>query len=233
MRRNLPPEAEQWGRTVDNAVQKLEQSVRTTSQDTLNALKGVNASVSAIAQQVERLNNITETLSIHQAELMEQQTRLENQQGELQEQQSVLLSLIETQSRVQMIRGSESAFGVTAGEDRTIVQTVYTVPEGYTRAVVFGSYVSGVSFSSVTDGGTIGSRVRMDTSTGSWSLGVRVTTDIVYGGFASAAAFRAALFSELPVGSTITVSGMTRTWPSVDSNENNYAALDGMITFLK
>ena len=78
-RRNLPPEAQAWGRDVDRTLDQLVQATRSTSLDTQNALKGVNATLGAVSQQIESLQQVTESLVVVTDTLSQQQVALTEQ----------------------------------------------------------------------------------------------------------------------------------------------------------
>lgn len=76
MRRNLPPQAEPWGREIDSRLKALERQQRNTNDDVANALQGVNATVSQLSRQILTLQDLTEELSKQQKALQEQQDYL-------------------------------------------------------------------------------------------------------------------------------------------------------------
>lgn len=146
-KRNLPPGAEPWGRSVDSRVQSLEGAATRQAQDIGNTLSGLNGSLSRLAEQVGEIRTITQTLVEQQAVLAAQQATLVAQQGQLQEQQSTLSRTVADLSVVVngMIRPStryqpRSGFSITPAM-QVVVPTTATVPAGYTGAVFFATAV--------------------------------------------------------------------------------------------
>lgn len=62
-RRDLPPDAERWGRHVDETLQDLVQARERSDQNIANSFSQINSTMSALSQQITALTGVVETLS--------------------------------------------------------------------------------------------------------------------------------------------------------------------------
>lgn len=62
--RNLPPDAERWGRWVEDGLGSLGQSVTESAQGTINTLNGLNATLGQLSGQITTLNNVVSALPL-------------------------------------------------------------------------------------------------------------------------------------------------------------------------
>lgn len=129
-RRNLPPQAEPWGREVDARLRSLENLGSRNDLETLNALKGVNSSLRVISQQIERLDSVV--------------TRLDEQQQELSRQQAYLSSLVSVNAATGAWTTSWHALGVPASTWywRSGPQVTVNVSTGKARIFLRSDFVS-------------------------------------------------------------------------------------------
>lgn len=77
-RRNLPNEAEPWGRAHDDRVSALESGLEIVTQSVQGQNRNAASSLAVIAQQVQKIADQQETLIAQQAQLSAQQTSLTN-----------------------------------------------------------------------------------------------------------------------------------------------------------
>lgn len=68
-RRNLPANAEPWGRSVDDRLASVQTTLTRQQQDTSNSLSALNSTVTGLGEQVATVSEITNTLVQQQAEL--------------------------------------------------------------------------------------------------------------------------------------------------------------------
>lgn len=191
VRRNLPPEAEQWGRDVDKQLSTLSQTVRSNSLDTDNALKGVTATLGAVSKQIEALQSVTEQLVVVTDTLATQQSQLQTAFNQIE-----ALAL-------NQVTGATATASTPQAEDivagKTYAVASVTVPSGYTRAVVS-------AVTTLTASGTSGQLLMSGRTVISGKVGVTVpfyaastTSWITHGGTSHAASF-----TGLQAGGTIT-----------------------------
>lgn len=142
-KRNLPPQSEVWGRSVDQRLDTIQAQSSRQNQDIGNTLTGVNASLVRLSEQVGEIRTITETLVEQQATLQAQQEQLQSQQQTLADQQTTLTQTVgELQTVVNgMIRIGGNQISPSSGFDIQnsafpIASTSFVVPTGYTRAYV-------------------------------------------------------------------------------------------------
>lgn len=150
-KRNLPPQSEVWGRSVDQRLDTIQAQSSRQNQDIGNTLTGVNASLVRLSEQVGEIRTITETLVEQQATLQAQQEQLTTQQTTLTqtvgELQTVVGGMLSPSNRQSQIAG----FALTP--DSTIIDTVtFDVPSGYTRASVIA--MASVSAANATSSAT-------------------------------------------------------------------------------
>lgn len=69
----LPPDSAPWGRDITKRVDGLEYQTSKLDQDITNSLKGLNAAVKRIGDQIQDLNTIATNLAEQQAALSDQQ----------------------------------------------------------------------------------------------------------------------------------------------------------------
>ena len=62
-RRDLPPDAERWGRHVDETLQDLVEARERSDQSISNSFRQINGTMSALAQQIASLTEVVTTLS--------------------------------------------------------------------------------------------------------------------------------------------------------------------------
>lgn len=147
--RNLPPQAEPWGRAVDNQLATISRTNDKQAQDTGNALSAINGTLTRLGEQVSEIRTIADALVVQQATLEAQQEQLQTQQTTLSNQQAQLTQTVtELQTVVAgMIRptSQQSTSGgfVITGSIAANDSISFTVPNGYTRAVVIA--MSGVT----------------------------------------------------------------------------------------
>lgn len=82
-RRNLPPEAEPWGRWVEEQLRADSIRLIRADEDATNSFKAINGALDQLNEQVAALNEITEELAEQQAALIEQQADLALQTANL------------------------------------------------------------------------------------------------------------------------------------------------------
>lgn len=68
-RRNLPTNAEPWGRSVDDRLASVRTVVARQGQDTSNSLSALNSTVTRLGDQVAEISVIADTLVLQQEEL--------------------------------------------------------------------------------------------------------------------------------------------------------------------
>ena len=66
-KRNLAPEAEPWGRSVDDAITQLQRSATKNAEDNSNAFSGIASSMQAISKQIADINAQQVALAAQQA----------------------------------------------------------------------------------------------------------------------------------------------------------------------
>lgn len=141
-RRNLPPVAEPWGRSVDSDLRAFEQTLSRQNDDITNSFKMVNSTMKTFAQQIQALNELTAELASTQAALAAQQAALTAQQTALAGQQSSLNSAFAQLSAVAAneVTGASAANSngspITVGNGGNYVGASVVVPSGFTRAIV-------------------------------------------------------------------------------------------------
>lgn len=141
-KRNLPPESEPWGRSIENRLDQSEAQSRRQTQDINNTLAGVNGSLVRLSEQVGEIRVITETLVQQQATLQAQQEQLQAQQSQLTqtvgELQTVVNGMIRPASQ------QSSVGGLVVSPTQTLTDSVlFGVPPEYSRALV--TAMSGLS----------------------------------------------------------------------------------------
>lgn len=62
-RRDLPPDAERWGRHVDETLQDLVQARERSDQSIANSFSQINGTMAALSQQITTLTEVVTTLS--------------------------------------------------------------------------------------------------------------------------------------------------------------------------
>lgn len=135
MRRNLPPQAEPWGRDVDERLRALENQGSRTDLETLNALKGVNSTLRVISEQIETITEVQQGLQAAVGRIDQQQEQLAEQQASLQSAVNQIEALALNQvTGATAANGTPSAIPIATGG--TYAPATVTVPAGYTRAVV-------------------------------------------------------------------------------------------------
>lgn len=82
-RRNLPTDAEPWGRAHDDRVLALESGLEIVTQSVQGQNRNAASSLAVIAQQVQKIADQQEILIAQQAELASQQAQLSSQQTAL------------------------------------------------------------------------------------------------------------------------------------------------------
>lgn len=82
-RRNLPPDAEQWGRTLETTTANNSQSIEVLAQSAQAQNRNTASSLEVLAQQITSLSAQQEELQSQQAELEAQQVALSSQQAAL------------------------------------------------------------------------------------------------------------------------------------------------------
>lgn len=75
--RNLPPGAEQWGRSVENSISEISRLATVTANNNENFNKGVNSSLSALSEQLNTIQQQQEMLQQQQTLIGEQQIRIQ------------------------------------------------------------------------------------------------------------------------------------------------------------
>lgn len=109
-RRNLPPEAEPWGRYVDDELRALNGAVNRLAQDNKNAFEQVNSTMRQVSKQL---------------------TAISNAQTDLAAKQAVLEDLLETQNVGDASWNSTMNFPLTPTWTNLAACSL-TVPAGYT-----------------------------------------------------------------------------------------------------
>lgn len=74
--RNLPPEAEPWGRWVEEQLRNGSMGLIRADEDATNSFKGINGALTQIGKQIAALNNVTSELAAQQVTLAAQQANL-------------------------------------------------------------------------------------------------------------------------------------------------------------
>ena len=69
-KRNLSPEAEPWGRSVDDAITQLQRDVVKNAQDNSNAFAGIASSMQALSKQIADINTQQATIAAQQATIL-------------------------------------------------------------------------------------------------------------------------------------------------------------------
>lgn len=136
-KRNLPPAAEPWGRSVDARVQAIEQASARQRQDNDNTLSGLNSSLLRLSEQVGEIRTITETLVEQQATLQAQQSMLTETVSQLQ---TVVNGMLVPQTGYDVNRG----FTITP-TPTMIASMTFRVPNGYTQALIYAVAVTSAS----------------------------------------------------------------------------------------
>lgn len=127
-RRNLPDEAEQWGRWMEDDQNLLKGAVISQGQ----SLQGLNRSTAAsLANISDQLTAIADA----QAELQAQQVILSEQQSELSDAQSDITDLLGRVVTTRVATGQSSNYPVTT-TSTTRASANIPVPSGYNRAAV-------------------------------------------------------------------------------------------------
>jgi len=130
-KRNLAPESEPWGRSVDQRLDSIEKYASQYQQDTKNALSGVNSTASKLSDQVAAIQTLTE-------ELQEQQSTLEAQQAQLSAQVAQIQDLVNSTILSSTLGLTTSGHTLPAGTTyNTVSSHSITVPAGFTKATVF------------------------------------------------------------------------------------------------
>ena len=80
---NLPPQAQPWGRYVEESLANLERGTSINGQNSNNNLRQLNSSVQLLSQQQQDLQTQQNTLASQQATLASQQATLASQQAYL------------------------------------------------------------------------------------------------------------------------------------------------------
>lgn len=114
-RRNLPPDAEPWGRWVEGLLLAQNQAGEANGQSINNTLRGVNASLQQLGNQIQTLSAQQATLSAQQADIT---------------------SLLSDQVKFGRAGGyvSNYSFGT---DDTVLLSLTIPVPAGYSKAIVF------------------------------------------------------------------------------------------------
>lgn len=147
-RRNLPGDAEKWGRYTDDALRQAQVDIEALRRDLTSGLRSVTSSMNRIAAQ--------------QATLVEQQATLVEQQARLSEQQDQIIQLVDNMILVRRVGGSDENAGAVGTNERVLIPFTFTVPSGYTKASTYAS---------------VNARFNNDKSASDW-LSVGVRTDM-------------------------------------------------------
>lgn len=224
-KRNLPPAAEPWGRSVDSRVQAIEQASARQRQDNDNTLSGLNSSLVRLSEQVGEIRTLTETLVEQQAMLQAQQQTLTSQQAQLTqtvtELETVVNGMITPRSRQSQVSG----FVVTPSS--SVIDTItFDVPLGYTRASV-------IAMSSVSAANPTASTTFLYTQIIIDSLVSGEGFDAFPGNqWASTYAQSARVISVTP-GATLSISNATRSGSGTYTNAAHSARLVVQVLFLR
>lgn len=103
-RRNLPGEAEQWGRAVEDRVTTLELATGSNAQGLAGQNRNTASSLSVIAQQLDAIQQT-------QAELQQAQTELANQQDQILATTTFLSTQTESDSKSTLSQETTSGTG--------------------------------------------------------------------------------------------------------------------------
>jgi hypothetical protein len=220
-RRNLPNEAEDWGRKVEGRVEGSEKSVQALEQTVGNINRGISGQLTSIGQQIQQIGTILTTLQTQQATLTAQQATLSQQQSDL-------AALVNQQVLPFRIHNewSGNAFPTS---DSEIIRVNVTVPSGYTRAAIIATGSLSITIPPV--GGAAPLRGYMDIN---GTTTPRIVTSVGDANIqGSVSPSNSATITGLTGGSTFYVRIVGSYTLPVGANANNTAVLDGMVLFLK
>lgn len=148
-KRNLPPQSEVWGRSVDQRLDTIQAQSSRQNQDIGNTLTGVNASLVRLSEQVGEIRTITETLVEQQATLQAQQEQLQTQQQTLTQTVNELQTAVNAMVIPRSGGGEQRGFDIT-GTPTPVVTLNIATPEGYSRALILAvSTVTGCNSTAV------------------------------------------------------------------------------------
>jgi len=117
---NLPPESQQWARSIEGELQRAQFDAGKSAQDNINAFKSINSTMKQVSDQL--------------ATLTTQQATLSAQQETLTEQVADIAALVGAQVTGDTNTASGS-FTLTTTPINVVAVSV-PVPAGYTRAQV-------------------------------------------------------------------------------------------------
>lgn len=195
--RNLPPEAEPWGRFIEAEVKQIKTDVASLKQMVDNTLLGVNGALKRMGDQIKDLNDLVTAQQILTAQLIATQAQ---QAAQL----AAINALVATQ--VDGITGTNSASPTLNTTPTGYAALTFTVPAGYTRAQIMG-------VSAMYAGGTVASILRTQIA-GVNGPDMYAFTNAAY---ANATASSAASLSGLTGGGTVTVQSVANTTTSTTS----------------
>lgn len=132
--RNLPPQAEPWGRAVDNQLATISRTNDKQAQDTGNALSAINGTLTRLGEQVSEIRTIADTL-------VAQQATLEAQQSVLSETVASLEVAVNGMLKPVTYYDDTTGFDITP-DYQTVLTANLTVPPGYSQALVYGVSVA-------------------------------------------------------------------------------------------
>lgn len=220
-KRNLPPDAEQWGRSVDARIERIEKVAERAQQDTDNAQSSINSTVNKLSEQVKAIDTLTQTLAAQQATLASQQSQLTAQVAQIQ-------SVVNSQVYPASGHSDRYVYNLYPGANAEILAVNIAVPAGYSRALVFGTV-------SLSVGNTSGGleAVYAGVSIEGTSLGYSSVTMVENTHLTQVTQSGSLLVSSL--GSVINISGRgsTANNPLIDTTSHNTANLDVMAVFLR
>lgn len=124
-KRNLPPDAEPWGRSVDERITGIEKTSAKNRRDTSNSQSAINSTVTKLSEQVAAIDGLTQRLAEQQAQLSDQVDQLE--------------ALVNAQNFPVTTFTEQLEFVLTPGTGAVpeILRTNIAVPAGFSRAVVY------------------------------------------------------------------------------------------------
>lgn len=109
-RNNLPPDSQQWSRSVENDVRQMQINASKAAQDNTNAFKALNSTMKQVSEQISTLGD----------------------------QQAALTDLVAKTVVPNAFSGSGSAYAV-ATTYQTKASATLTTPTGFTKAVIFAT----------------------------------------------------------------------------------------------
>lgn len=232
--RNLPPQAEPWGRAVDNQLATISRTNDKQAQDTGNALSAINGTLTRLGEQVSEIRTIADalvvqqaTLEAQQAQLQTQQTTLSNQQAQLAQTVSELQTVVNGMISPATQQNATGGFTITGTSTATNVLS-FDVPSGYTRALVVA--MAGVTVhNTAAIGGYVYSRLSID-----GTLSGEAFTGVVDNQFSQVSVQSSRLFSVTPGGS-FEVANLARNNSTAGnwSDPANGARLVAQVLFLR